>query len=65
MKFPPPLSRDQRILLMGGHRLWKHRTPGDSFTWDAWRALSPRYIWKCLISDVLTHVGAMNGGLTP
>ena len=60
-----PLTCAQRISLMGGHRFWRHRLIEDSFAWDSWWALSPRYVWKCLISDVLTHGGAVNGGLPP
>ena len=60
-----PLTCDQRIPLMGGRRFLRHRLTEDSLAWDAWWSLSPRYVWKCLISGALTHGGAVNGGLIP
>ena len=59
-----PLTCSRRIPSTGGHIFWRHRLNDDSFTWDACWALSPRYVWGCLISDVLTHGGVVNGGLT-
>ena len=59
-----PLTCAQRIPLTGGHRFRRHRNIEGSFSWYSWWALSPRYVWQCLISDVLTHGGAVNGGLT-
>ena len=48
---------------MGGRRLWNYRVVGESFTWGDWRAATPRYLWKCLLSDSLTIGGPANGGL--
>ena len=62
---PTSLTCSQKVVLMGGHLLWPRRSLGDSSTWDAWRSLTPRYVWKCLISDTLSRGGSVNGGLNP
>ena len=51
---PNRITCAQKVVLMGGNRLWAHKSLDDSFTWDAWRSLTPRYVWKCLISDTLS-----------
>ena len=62
---PTSLTCARKVVLMGGRRLWAHRSLDDSFTWDAWWSITPRRVWKCLISDTLPPGGSMNGGLTP
>ena len=62
---PASLTCAQKVVLMGGHRLWIQRSVDDSFTWDACRSVSPRSLWKCLISDAISLGGSANGGLTP
>ena len=64
-RIPTSLACSQKVVPMGGHRLWTQRSVDDSLTWDARWAVTHRSLWKCLISDTLAIGGSVNGGLTP